>query len=154
MHTVSEHTRIDAWQAGLIVRDLPQTFHHAIDVYLKDSNAYANTYFARYFEWQGICRERWFHQYIDPQFLKDDGVFVTKQAYQNYVQETFPFDRIDCSLNTHQVKRCSFFLIFKFSSKGQVVSTGHQEIVFVSHTRKIAALPEHVLEKLRQFELR
>lgn len=26
-----------------------KTFQHTIDIYLKDSNAYANTYFARYF---------------------------------------------------------------------------------------------------------
>ena len=26
------------------------TFHHKISIFLKDSNAYGNTYFARYFE--------------------------------------------------------------------------------------------------------
>ncbi|KFX26324.1 hypothetical protein KR96_24485, partial [Ralstonia solanacearum] len=36
-----------------------QTFHYAFDIYLKDSSAFANTYFARYFEWQGVMRERW-----------------------------------------------------------------------------------------------
>lgn len=41
-----------------------KTFHHVMDIYLKDSNAFMNTYFARYFEWQGVCRERWFHECI------------------------------------------------------------------------------------------
>ena len=32
-----------------------KTFRYSIDICLKDSNAYGNTYFARYFEWQGVC---------------------------------------------------------------------------------------------------
>jgi hypothetical protein len=34
-----------------------ETFHCPIEICLKDSNAYGNTYFARYFEWQGIFIE-------------------------------------------------------------------------------------------------
>lgn len=57
-----------------------KTFHHTIDIYLKDSNAYANTYFSRYFEWQGVCRERWFHRCISADMLQTTGVFITKCA--------------------------------------------------------------------------
>src|ERR1044072_5189346 len=81
----------------------PKTFQHAIDIYLKDSNAFMNTYFARYFEWQGVCRERWFHECIHDNLLAAGGVFVTKRAHQEYVEETFPFQRVDCYLNTFQV---------------------------------------------------
>lgn len=130
-----------------------RTFRHTIDIYLKDSNAYANTYFARYFEWQGVCRERWFHQCISADMLQSIGVFVTKRAHQEYVHETFPFQSVDCLLNTFEVKQCSFYLLFQFAVAGNVVSTGYQQVVFASQHKRIQRLPEHVLLKVREYEL-
>lgn len=130
-----------------------KTFHHTIDIYLKDSNAYANTYFSRYFEWQGVCRERWFHQCISADMLQSVGVFITKRAHQEYVQETFPFQSVDCQLNTFEVKQCSFYVLFQFLVAGHVVSTGYQQIVFASQDKRIQRLPEHILLKVREYEL-
>ena len=130
-----------------------KTFRHTIDIYLKDTNAYANTYFSRYFEWQGVCRERWFHQCISADMLQSLGVFVTKRAHQEYVQETFPFQAVDCQLNTFEVKQCSFYLLFQFGVAGQMVSTGYQQIVFARPDKRIQRLPAHVLDKLREYEL-
>ena len=129
----------------------PQTFQHALTIYLKDSNAYGNTYFARYFEWQGICRERWFFECIAPDMLQAEGVFITKRAEQDYVQETFPFQQIDCELNAFDVRRCSFWLEFRFYSSGQLVSKGRQQIVFANHAKQITALPQRVLAKIRRY---
>ncbi len=74
----------------------PKTFRHSIDVYLKDSNATGNVYFSRYFEWHGICREKWFFECISADMLAPLCVFVTKEAQQKYVHETFAFQRVDC----------------------------------------------------------
>lgn len=130
-----------------------KTFHHTIDIYLKDSNAYANTYFARYFEWQGVNRERWFYECIAEDMLQTSGVFITKRAHQEYAQETFPFQTVDCILNSYEVKQCSFYLLFKFMVAGQVVSTGYQQIVFAGLDKRIKRLPEDILEKVRDYEL-
>ncbi len=129
------------------------TFKHSIDIYLKDSNAYANTYFSRYFEWQGICRERWFHKCISSDMLQTEGVFITKNAHQDYVRETFPFQTVDCELNTYDVKQCSFSLAFRFFVDGSLVSKGSQQIVFARQDKRIQRLPEHILEKVRKYEL-
>lgn len=130
-----------------------RTFHHEIDIYLKDSNAYANTYFSRYFEWQGVCRERWFHKCISPDMLQALGVFVTKRAHQEYMHETFPFQTVECRLNTFEVKQCSFYLIFEFLVQGVLCSSGYQQIVFASRDKRIQRLPEDVLAKMREYEL-
>ncbi len=130
-----------------------QTFHHNIDIYLKESNAYGNTYFARYFEWQGICRERWLHQFIAQDLLQTQGVLITKRAHQEYVQETFPFQTIQCELNTFDVKSCSLYLLFRFLVDGKPVSHGYQQIVFASHDKRIQRLPEHILKKVRAYEM-
>jgi enediyne core biosynthesis thioesterase len=135
------------------VRPDLQTFEHNIDIYLKESNAYGNTYFARYFEWQGVCRERWFHRCIASDMLQTQGVFITKRAHQEYMHETFPFQTVQCEVNSFEVKSCSFYLIFRFLVDGKPVSHGYQQIVFASHDKRIQRLPEHILEKVRTYEI-
>ena len=130
-----------------------KTFHHAIDIYLKDSNAFMNTYFARYFEWQGICRERWFHECIHDNLLAAGGVFVTKRAHQEYVEETFPFQRVDCYLNTFHVRQCSAYLLFRFCVGGKPVSLGYQQIVFADREKRITRFPAGIIERVREYEL-
>ena len=139
----------------VMLREVPRTgdtFRHALTIYLKDSNAYGNTYFARYFEWQGTCRERWFYECVAADMLQAEGVFITKHAEQDYVHETFPFQEVLCEMNTYDVKRCSFWLEFRFYSGGKLVSKGRQQIVFADHAKHITALPERVLEKIRHFQ--
>jgi enediyne core biosynthesis thioesterase len=131
----------------------PLTFQHSIDIYLKESNAYGNTYFARYFEWQGICRERWFHRCIAADLLQSQGVFITKRAHQDYMHETFPFQTVDCEVNTFEVKSCSFYLLFRFLVEGSVVSRGYQQIVFATHDKRIQRLPTHVLKMVQSYEV-
>jgi acyl-CoA thioesterase FadM len=130
----------------------PKTYHHSIDVYLKDSNATGNIYFARYFEWQGICRERWFFECVAADMLQDLGVFITKEAQQNYVHETFAFQTVKCEVNTFAIKQCSFSLLFRFYVNGTLVSTGYQQIVFANKQKKIARLPDDVLDKIRAYQ--
>ncbi len=129
-----------------------KTFKNSFEIYLKDSNAYTNTYFSRYFEWQGVCRERWFHQCIAADFLQGQGAFVTKQAHQDYVQETFPFQTVECFLNTFQVRQTSCHLLFRFFVNGQLVSRGYQQIVFISNDKKIIRFPDEVVRKLKEYE--
>jgi acyl-CoA thioesterase FadM len=130
-----------------------RTFRHEFDIYLKDSNAYTNTYFSRYFEWQGVCRERWFHQCVAKDFLQSEGVFITKRAHTEYLQETYPFQNVECELNTWDVRHCSFHLLFRFSVAGAPVATGFQQVVFARHDKRIQRLPADVLDRIREFEV-
>lgn len=130
-----------------------KTFRSSIDVYLKDSNATGNIYFARHFEWQGIFRERWFYECISSDMLQPIGVFITKEAQQKYLQETFAFQKVDCEINTFAVKQCSFSLLFRFTVGEALVAVGQQQIVFANKDKKIARLPALILEKIRQYEI-
>jgi acyl-CoA thioesterase FadM len=131
-----------------------RTFRHSFDIYLKDSNAYTNTYFSRYFEWQGVCRERWFHKCISADMLQSQGVFITKRAHTEYLQETYPFQSVECELNAWDVKHCSFYLLFRFSVGQSLVATGFQQIVFARQDKRIQRLPHEILERIREFEIR
>jgi acyl-CoA thioesterase FadM len=123
-----------------------------LDICLKDSNATGNTYFSRYFEWQGICREQWFFQCFPFDMLQSMGVFITKCAHQDYAQETFPFQKLECKLNAYNIKQCSFNLLFRFYVGGKLVSRGYQQIVFADPHRKIQRLPHSVIEGIREYE--
>ncbi len=130
-----------------------RTFRHTIDIYLKDSNAYANTYFSRYFEWQGICRERWFHECISADMLQGLGAFITKRAHTEYLHETFPFQHVTCELNTHDVRHCSLHLVFRFTVGGTLVASGYQQVAFVRQDKRLQRLPEEILERMREYTL-
>jgi enediyne core biosynthesis thioesterase len=131
----------------------PKTFQHNIETYLKDSNAYTNIYFSRYFEWQGVCREHWFQRLITRDMLQKEGVLITKTAHNDFVGETFPFQTVRCLLNSYNVKTCSFYLIFRFFIEKKIVSIGYQQIVFANHRKKITRFPELILKKIKQYEI-
>lgn len=152
-HTTNTIALVSPGHAGS-TQQLPQTFTHALTIYLKDSNAYGNTYFARYFEWQGVCRERWFHECVAHDMLQGLGVFITKHAEQEYLNETFPFQQVHCELNTYAIRRCSFWLEFRFFADDKLAAIGRQHIVFANHARQITALPPTALEKIRSFAIR
>ncbi len=130
-----------------------KTFVHNIDTYLKDSNAYTNIYFSRYFEWQGVCREHWFQRHITRDMLQNEGVLITKAAHNDYIHEAFPFQTVTCMMNTYMVRKCSFYLIFRFFIEEKMVSMGYQQIVFANHNKSITRFPEFILKKVRQYEL-
>lgn len=135
--------------------EAPLTYSHTIETWLKDSNAYTNTYFARYFEWQGVCREAWFFKCISPDMLQSIGVFITKEAHNDFVQETFPFQTIRCHVNTAVVRNASFYLVFRFfnAETNTLVSGGYQQIVFANLNRRIARLPDRILDQVREYEV-
>lgn len=131
----------------------PKSYDYAFHTTLKHSNATQNIYFSNYIEWQGVVRERWFFECIDNQMLQNQGVFVTKQVHQYYLKEGFPFQTVSCRLNTFNIQRCSFCLLFRFQIDGELISSGFQQIAFTNHSKRVTRLPQAVLEKIRAFEV-
>jgi acyl-CoA thioesterase FadM len=86
--------------------------------------------------------------------LQNQGVFITKRAHQDYIQETFPFQTVHCEVNTFDVKSCSFYLLFRFLVDGRPVSHGYQQIVFASHDKRIQRLPAHIIKAVQAFEMK
>lgn len=134
-------------------RKTPLTYRHTIEIFLKDSNAYTNTYFSRYFEWQGICRERWFHDCVTADMLQPLGVLITKHASHDFLRETFPFQKVDCRLNAYDLRKCSTWLLFRFYVDRQLVGEGRQQLLFADHAKRIRPFPPEVVEKIRRYEI-
>ncbi len=85
--------------------------------------------------------------------LQGEGVFITKHAQQDYLQETFPFQDVQCELNAYGIRRCSFWLEFRFFANGKPVSVGRQQIVFAGHDKQIKALPPLVLKNIARYAM-
>jgi enediyne core biosynthesis thioesterase len=130
----------------------PKTYHQKFETTLKHSNATQNVYFSNFFEWQGATRERWFYECISSDMLQDKGVFITKQAHNNFIREAFPFQTVSCELNSFDIQKCSFYLLFRFYIQGELASSGYQQIVFANKQKRIARLPDNIIEKIKAFE--
>jgi acyl-CoA thioesterase FadM len=136
------------------IKNGKKIFYISFTTYLKDSNAYGNNYFAKYFEWQGVARESWFFNCIAPDFLQNIGVFITKTAHNDYIKETFPFQNITCKVSVRELRKASFYLDFTFFETGNennLYSKGYQQIVFANKIRKISSLPDDVITRIKEF---
>jgi len=133
---------------------LHHVWQHELTPYLKDSNAYGNIYFARYFEWQGMCREKWFSECICPNMFELKGSLVTRSAYNDYVAAIMPFQKVRCELSTRKIKPTSFELIFHFydAQTNKLLSRGGQKIAMVeAGGKKLLKFPEEILNKVRYY---
>ncbi len=136
--------------------DMPEggqkTFDLSVDVFLKDCCPYQNVYFSRYLEWQGMCRERFLAERILPE-VAFDGIFLTKCAHQEFLDETYAFQRISVLLNTFQVRHCSSFLLFRFMVEETLIGAGYQQIVCAGVDRQITRFPDEIYRRAKEYEI-
>lgn len=101
-----------------------------------------------------MCREAWFSECIFENMFELDGVFITKQAHNEYKGETYPFQKLKCEVSTRNIKNASFDVVFKFfdADSGTLVSEGYQTIVYATKNKKIQRLENHILNRIRQYQ--
>lgn len=125
-------------------------------VYLSDTNAFGNTYFAKYFEWQGMAREAFVKRCLVPDFrqLVMTGVkLITREAHHRYKHETVVYDRVIIRLRVGAPKHMSVELLFTFLDKatGRLVGEGRQVICFANAQGKLIPVPEVIAKNIRPF---
>ncbi len=119
-------------------------------VYLADVDLFGSTYFARYFDWQGMAREEFFKQAIGDinNFLKLKIRIVTIEAYIKYLSGIKVFDKIIIKVYPDNIKVTTFDLIFSYFNKKtkRIVATGKQRIGFVNEKGAIVPIPKKLKE--------
>lgn len=119
-------------------------------VYLTDTNAFGNAYFARYFDWQGMAREEFFKSIVkDYQKLIQARIkFVTIEASIKYHSEVVLFDEVVIRIRPENIKTTTFDLIFTYINKNtdEVVAKGKQKIGFVDANGAVIPIPQEMLE--------
>jgi enediyne biosynthesis thioesterase len=125
-------------------------------VYLSDTNAFGNTYFAKYFEWQGMAREAFVKRCLVPNFqqMVSTGIkLITTEAHHTYKHETVVYDRVVIQLKVGPRKRSTVELLFKFSNKetGALIGHGRQVIAFANAKGKLIRVPEIIAQNIKPF---
>lgn len=121
-------------------------------VYLSDTNAEGNVYFAKFFEWQGQAREEFFKK-IRPNFLQEGIKLITVEAYSKYLHECRLFDEVEIIIKISQLRKASIKMNFTFINKKtkEKVAEGYQIIAYADIKGKIERIPPEIREKLAEF---
>lgn len=124
-------------------------------VYLTDTNAEGNTYFSRYFDWQGMAREEFVRINVPGlvAILQLGVKMITVEAYLHFIQETFLYDEILIDVKTSNIKKASLDLIFTYTSKktNQLIAKGRQKLAFADATDKLIPIPEEIRKNAMYF---
>ncbi len=118
-------------------------------VFLTDTNATGNTYFANYFDWQGMIRED-FVRYIMPDYKAffETGIkLITLEASMRYYYESMLFDDILIKMKIGELKKTSVELLFTFinDKTGKVLSEGRQKIAFATANGRFIPVPDQLI---------
>lgn len=124
-------------------------------VYLTDTNAEGNVYFARYFDWQGMAREEFVMQNV-PSLLSiiQSGIkFITVNASAEFKHEAVLYDQILIDIKTADIKKMSLELIFTFTNKrtDQLIAVGREKLAWADPTGKLIPIPDDIRENAKYF---
>jgi acyl-CoA thioesterase FadM len=119
-------------------------------VYLTDTNLFGNTYFARYFDWQGMAREAFFKRLIGDvnKFMQSRIKLVTIEAHIKYHHEVTLYDEVIIKVKAENIKVATVDLVFTYLNKktNQLVAVGRQKIGFVHPTGQVIPVPKELIE--------
>lgn len=124
-------------------------------VYLGDTNAEGNVYFARFFEWQGMAREEFLKVNVpDCMEIMRAGIrIVTKNAWMVFQHECRLFDNVEIQIQTANLKPMSLELIFTFRNKasGTTLGRGGERLAFTNGEGKLVPVPSSIMENAKRF---
>ena len=124
-------------------------------VFLKDTNAEGNVYFAHYFEWQGEAREDFFRENVPDhlQILQSGTRLLTVNAWITFKHSAYLFDEILINVKTIQLKQTTLELIFTFTNKatGNIIAHGGQKLAFSDSNGKTIPIPPSIVENAKLF---
>ena len=127
------------------------SFDYDFTVTLKDVNMYGTVYFARYFEWQGVCRELYFTTVKNYQEILGNVSLVTKYAWNDYKKQIHAFDHIIVKVQNRDIKKSSFEMMFTYINKktNEVVSVGGETLIFVNENGNIIRVPDGIIKVIK-----
>lgn len=129
-------------------------FSHEHTIYFNETNAMGGVvYFSNFVKWQGMARERFFIETFPSwkEIMKlATGGFVnmiTVEEHSYFRRHAFFGDTILIKLQTGNLKKCSFDIIFKMyrNSEDELIYEGWQRLTFDDCNGNFIPLPEPAL---------
>lgn len=126
-------------------------------IYLTDTNALGNAYFARYFDWQGMAREEFLRRLLpDPVAFFGAGMKIfTVKAETEYKSGLALYDELQIEIRTTNIKKTSFEFIFFLRHKldGQLAALGRQRFCVIDAKGAFAIIPSPMKENLLKYQM-
>lgn len=126
-------------------------------IYLTDTNALGNAYFARYFDWQGTAREEFLRWLLpDPMgFFGTGNKFFTVKAETEYKSGLSLYDEVQIEIRTANIRAMSFDFVFLLSHKasGRLVAKGRQRFCVMGKDNRFTRIPAEMRVNLFKYRL-
>ncbi|MFH1784393.1 MAG: thioesterase family protein [bacterium] len=122
-------------------------------VYLSDTNAEGNVYFANYFQWQGMAREEFYRRNFPLEIWASGIKLITCDASIRYKKEAILFDEVLIDVSIDNLKKMSLDLVFTYTRKGDgaVLATGKQKIAFGDPSGNLIPIPNQIRDIAQYF---
>ena len=126
-------------------------------IYLTDTNALGNAYFARYFDWQGMAREEFLRRLLpDPVAFFGAGMKIfTVKAETEYKSGLALYDELQIEIRTMNIKKTSFDFVFFLRRKldGQLAALGRQRFCVIDASGEFTIIPPTMKENLLKYRM-
>ncbi|OGW81404.1 MAG: hypothetical protein A3G33_00970 [Omnitrophica bacterium RIFCSPLOWO2_12_FULL_44_17] len=130
-------------------------------VYLNETNAMAGVvYFANFVKWQGMTREEFFIKvfpnWAEIMKLATDGFvnMITVEEHSFFRRHAFFGDVMIMKLQTANLRKCSFDLIFKVfrNTEDELIYEGWQRLTFDDCKGNFIPIPEPIRQSILDYE--
>lgn len=145
-------------QVRFLLKRVGKSFLYDRSVYLPDTNAEGNAYFARYFDWQGETREAYLKQGITKEeyktMLRTKTRLVTVKASNEYYKPSWLFDEVRIRMTTRNIRHASLEMVFTVFNKltGELTARGIQELAFQNRHGRLIPVPPYIRRIALQIE--
>jgi enediyne core biosynthesis thioesterase len=115
-----------------------------------DTNTAGSVYFARYFAWQGECREKLLAQFY-PEFAEDlhqGFTLITESAHLDFFGEAALFDPVLTRLTVTGLTRSRIEFEFEFLRErdGKLLAHGRQAVIWTNRQHRPSLMPDKLYE--------
>lgn len=141
-----------------LLKRVGKSFVYDKIVYLPDTNAEGNAYFARYFDWEGETREAYLKRSITKEeygnLIKTRTRLVTVRASLDYHRPLWLFDEARIGMTTRNIRHASLEMVFTIFNKktGELVARGFQELAFQNRRGRLIPVPPFIRRIAIQIE--
>lgn len=126
-------------------------FIHKHIVYLNETNAMGGVvYFANFVKWQGMVREDFFMnafptwEDVIKLVMAGSVNMITVEEHSKFLRHAFFGDTVVIKVQTANLKKCSFDLVFKMYRIGEdgLIYEGWQRLAFDDYKGNFISIPE------------
>jgi len=115
-----------------------------------DTNSAGSVYFAKYFSWQGECREKLLAQFY-PEFvndLKQGFGMITEFAHQDFFSEAILFDQLLVRLTVTALNRSRIEFEFEFvrEQDATLLGRGRQAVIWTNSHHRPCLMPDKLYD--------